>query len=258
MTEIESKVLINSYILKKNFNNQSALNILKIIISLLIIIIIFFFINLWFIISKLNIIIKQNYSLINIFKDKENNFSIIDNFNLNKTNEFNQNNLTDVNDNNNNFNQKNLTNANELNRNNINESILNNINELNFNNINESNQDNLINKSNEILDIIPSNNISYEEFNQEMNKIIIKKQNNFCEHFIRYIDTDYERKIKLAKVNYNNKNYKMYVYRKDDDVSKSILNHGRWEGGYTNAILSALNYFSKKKILNMKIFIFLM
>jgi hypothetical protein len=87
-----------------------------------------------------------------------------------------------------------------------------------------------------------------EEFNEILNEEYLKKQNDFCEKQNKYYNYEFENKIKLEKVNFNNIIYDMFVYKNNDYVSSLISNIKVWEKDETDNIIKALSYFSKKKI----------
>jgi FkbM family methyltransferase len=86
-----------------------------------------------------------------------------------------------------------------------------------------------------------------EQFNEIINEEYIQRQNNFCENTNKYYNDEYENKIKLQKVNFNNKTYNMFIYKQNDTVSNYISKLNVWEKYDTDKILEALNYFSKRK-----------
>ena len=86
-----------------------------------------------------------------------------------------------------------------------------------------------------------------KQFNDIINEEYIQKQNNFCGNIKKYYNEDYENKIKLQKVNFNNITFDMFIYKQNDVVSKYLSKTNVWEKNDTDKILEALNYFSKKK-----------
>lgn len=97
------------------------------------------------------------------------------------------------------------------------------------------------------------NNIYYKafnynkEFNQIINSKYIEGQKFFFSNFYIFKNLEYERQIRNAKVDFNNKIYDMYIFKNSDAVSETIINSKRWEGYCTNKILEVLNYYSSKK-----------
>ena len=91
-----------------------------------------------------------------------------------------------------------------------------------------------------------------EEFNEILNEEYLKKQNDFCEKQNKYYNYEFENKIKLEKVNFNNIIYDMFVYKNNDYVSSLISNIKVWEKDETDNIIKALSYFSKKKNITEK------
>ena len=91
-----------------------------------------------------------------------------------------------------------------------------------------------------------------EEFNEIINEEYLKKQNFFCENQSNYYNYEFEKKIKLEKVNFNNMIFNMFIYKNDDIVSNYISTTKVWEKYETDNIIKALKYFSKKKNLNEK------
>ena len=87
-----------------------------------------------------------------------------------------------------------------------------------------------------------------EEFNEFINEEYLLKQNDFCENQNKYYNHDFENKIKLEKVNFNNIIFSMFVYKNNDTVSSFLSNIKAWEKDDTDNIIKALTYFSKKKI----------
>ena len=86
-----------------------------------------------------------------------------------------------------------------------------------------------------------------EEFNEIINKEYRKKQINFCNNINERLNHEFEDRIKLAKVIFNNIKYNMFVYKKKDIVSSYISKRNKWEDKETNEIIYGLNYYAKKK-----------
>ena len=91
------------------------------------------------------------------------------------------------------------------------------------------------------------NRIKHEVLNKDLIEKSIKEQNDFCNNQKANINKQYESKIVLAEVDYNNKTYNTFVYKFSDIISNSIKASKGWEGKDTIKILNALNYYSNKK-----------
>jgi len=91
-----------------------------------------------------------------------------------------------------------------------------------------------------------------EEFNEIINEKYLKKQNYFCENQNKYYNYEFEKKIKLEKVNFNNNIFKMFIYKKNDIVSNYLSATKVWEKYETDNIINALSFFSRKKNLAEK------
>ena len=87
-----------------------------------------------------------------------------------------------------------------------------------------------------------------EEFNEIINEEYLQKQNDFCEKQNKYYNYEFENKIKLEKINFNNINFNMFVYKNNDSVSSLLSDTKVWEKDETENIIKALTYFAKKKI----------
>ena len=94
--------------------------------------------------------------------------------------------------------------------------------------------------------------LKYDEFDENINAQYIQLQNYFCEKQDKNTNDDYEKKIKLAKVNFLGKNYDMIVYKILDDVSESIIKFHHWEKEHTKKVLTALEYYANKTKLESK------
>ena len=90
------------------------------------------------------------------------------------------------------------------------------------------------------------NNNSYKEYDEIINEKQIQEQNYFCEHQDIFYNQKYEDKIRLADINFNNKKYEMYIYKKNDGVSNNIIKKKNWEEAPTNNLLKGLNYYKNK------------
>ena len=86
-----------------------------------------------------------------------------------------------------------------------------------------------------------------EEFNEILNEEYLRKQNDFCENQNKYYNNDFEKKIKLEKVNFNNIIFSMFIYKNNDIVSSFLSNIKVWEKDDTDNIIKALTFYSKKK-----------
>jgi hypothetical protein len=130
---------------------------------------------------------------------------------------------------------------------------------LNLDNIiklNEQNH-NLHKKSNnELLNITSFNFKEIEKFDQNINERYIKEQNNFCDNQNIFYNKEFEDKIKIVDIKFEDKKYNMYFYKTKDTVSQSIMNNKNYENLETIHIINALNYYSKKSnIQNQDIYI---
>ena len=99
---------------------------------------------------------------------------------------------------------------------------------------------------------IKNKNIGNEEFNEIINQEYRKNQINFCRNINEKLIHEFEDRIKLAKVIFNNLTYNMFVYKNKDIVSYYISNRNKWEEKETNNIINGLNYYAKKKNLIYK------
>ena len=78
----------------------------------------------------------------------------------------------------------------------------------------------------------------------------------FCNEQNRYIKKEFEKQIKLTKVEFLDKKFNMYVYKREDIVSMVISRRRSWEGKETKKLINALNYYSSlKNITNDNIYI---
>ena len=91
-----------------------------------------------------------------------------------------------------------------------------------------------------------------EEFNEIINEEYIQKQNNFCENTQKYYNYEYENRIKLKKVIFNNITCDMFIYKENDAVSRIMYKSNVWEKQETDYILEALTYYSKKNNISEK------
>ena len=95
------------------------------------------------------------------------------------------------------------------------------------------------------------------EFDQATNDELIKEQNYFCINQNNNLYPEFEEQIVSTKIELNNITFDLFVYKNKDVVSDNILKKKNWEPPETNNILKALDYYSEKKILKMKIYTFL-
>ena len=123
--------------------------------------------------------------------------------------------------------------------------------ELNNNGINNSISSTVLNKT-----PINYNYIENGEFNQNINDKYIELQKYFCDNQTKFYNKNYEERIRLTEIKFEDKKYTMYAYNKLDFVSNEIIGLKQWERGCTKRLLAALNYYSnKKKIENKDIYI---
>ena len=55
-----------------------------------------------------------------------------------------------------------------------------------------------------------------------------------------------ENNLKCVKTSFNNNSFNIFVYKKNDVVSKFISDYGSWEGDHTKNLLNCLEYYSIK------------
>ena len=97
--------------------------------------------------------------------------------------------------------------------------------------------------------------IDDDEFNEFINEKYLFEQSHICENQFLLNNKLIEEKIKLTKINIENLLFDMFIYKKNDVVSKHIANYGSWELKSTKSLLSSLSYYSKKtNISNNKIY----
>jgi FkbM family methyltransferase len=75
----------------------------------------------------------------------------------------------------------------------------------------------------------------------------IQYQSYFCKNHDLFNNLIIEDKIKTVKINFNNINFEMFIYKKDDYLSEIIFKSGKWESKETQSILSSLFYYAKKR-----------
>ena len=86
----------------------------------------------------------------------------------------------------------------------------------------------------------------------------IKLQNNFCNYPDKFLNSKYEKLIKLTKFSFKNISYEMYTYENEKDaMSEEIITTAKYEPMHMSNFLDALKYYSKKNkiIKNKDIFI---
>lgn len=69
------------------------------------------------------------------------------------------------------------------------------------------------NDTNKAIYGLKKKSLEIKEFNEAINEEYIQKQNRFCNNISSYLNQDFENKIKLAKVIFNNISYIMYIYK---------------------------------------------
>ena len=95
-----------------------------------------------------------------------------------------------------------------------------------------------------------------KEFNEVINEEYRQKQNKFCNNISLYSNPNFENKIKLSKVIFNNITYSMFIYKENDLVSDSIYKKYSYEKNETYNIIDGINFYSKKKkLINKDIYI---
>ena len=115
-------------------------------------------------------------------------------------------------------------------------------------------------KNNSINNGYKSNTLKINEDDDEdkdFNELTIQKyfynQNFFCINKEIFYNSFYEEKIVIMNAVFEDINFKMFIYKKNDGVSIDISKNKVWESEETQSILSALNYFSvKENILYIK------
>ena len=94
--------------------------------------------------------------------------------------------------------------------------------------------------------------VNYKKETEKLFHEIEKIQNFFCDNLNISHNDVFEKKIKIADINFQNKTYNMNVYIKSDIVSNSIIRKKNWEKKGTLNLLEALNYYSNKYNINNK------
>lgn len=100
-----------------------------------------------------------------------------------------------------------------------------------------------INKNKKISNLNENNKIKQ----QKIIDIYFQKQKIFCENQNLFFNENFEKRIKITNVNFQDKTYNMFVYKHSDVVSRKIIRKKSWENKETKNILAALGYYSKKK-----------
>lgn len=95
-------------------------------------------------------------------------------------------------------------------------------------------------------------NGQFKKFNGEVEERYLVEQNFFCDNqnFLR--SQEYEDQIKEANVNFNGKEYNIFVYKEKDEISNNINANKNWEDYATSKVLEALDNYSKSINLNKK------
>ena len=94
------------------------------------------------------------------------------------------------------------------------------------------------------------------EFNGYINEEYIQKQKTFCKNINDNYNDEFENKIKLVNVKFDNLTYNMFVYKKSDCVSNYISKYKIWEKHEAHNVISGLNFYSNKKnLINKEIYI---
>ena len=101
-------------------------------------------------------------------------------------------------------------------------------------------KDNLDNNTN-------SDDLEYNIFDRFINNKYREKQLRFCQGNNLFNELEIENNIKKIKINFNNIEFQMFVYKINDVVSQDIINGGNWEGDSTTKILAGLDYYSEIK-----------
>ena len=94
--------------------------------------------------------------------------------------------------------------------------------------------------------------LKYVEYNEKIAEKYSYLQNYFCENQNETFYQEYENKTRIAKVDFHEKKFEMFVYKSGDIVSNVIISSHRWERGLTDSILNALEFYSQKKKLENK------
>ena len=89
--------------------------------------------------------------------------------------------------------------------------------------------------------------LKYEEFDDIIKEKYIQLQNNFCAKHNTSLIPEYEKIIIKTDADFYGKKFEMFVYKKSDAVSNSIISSNKWEGSHTLNVLKALEYYSNKK-----------
>ena len=84
------------------------------------------------------------------------------------------------------------------------------------------------------------------ESNSALIDEFIKEQNNFCENQNEFYNKEFENKIKLFEIKFENKTFNMYIYRIPDIVSNVIRYKKSFDPEETKKLMKALTYYSNK------------
>ena len=103
-----------------------------------------------------------------------------------------------------------------------------------------------------LKEFMKAKHLETEEFNEIINEEYRQNQNNFCKNLNENYNHEFEKKIKFAKVSFNNITFIMSVYKKNDIISKEIYKHQAWDRDGAYNLINGLNFYSKKKNLNNK------
>lgn len=115
---------------------------------------------------------------------------------------------------------------------------------------------NTINKTSINMTNTTTNNILNGEFNQLINDRYRKEQYYFCENQNFFYNKELEDKIELINIQFEDKKYNIFIYKKFDIVSNEIIKYKMWEKNETKILINCLDYYSiKKNITNKDIYI---
>ena len=89
-------------------------------------------------------------------------------------------------------------------------------------------------------------------FNEDTKQYYKKLQKLFCQDNNIFMNPFVEKEIKAVKIDINKISFKMFVYRKNDRVSNSILINKNYDLKGIINILNALDYYSKKNKIKKK------
>ena len=83
-------------------------------------------------------------------------------------------------------------------------------------------------------------------FNSALIDGFIKEQNNFCENQNEFYNKEFEDKIKLFEIKFEDKIFNMYIYKRADIVSNVIYYRKSLDPEETKKLMKALTYYSNK------------